>query len=163
MTFEVGQKVLVDKNRRGRIVSLIHLFGQKYADVFLEPEGPLHRVQVDQLIRQEEASILEDSKVPSAPLFLSTITAHHLKALLTQQGLLSASNFRITPLPHQILAVDFVLGKFRPRAIIAEEVGLGKTIEAAMIYEELKLRHQAKRVLIITPAGLTRQWQDELK
>ena len=98
-----------------------------------------------------------------APLFLSTITAYHLKALLTQQGLLSAANFQITPLPHQILAVDFVLGKFRPRALIAEEVGLGKTIEAAMIYEELKLRHQAKRVLIITPAGLTRQWQDEFK
>lgn len=164
MTFEVGQQVIIEKSGAGRIISLTRLFGQEYADVFLLPDGPVRRVPIDMVTkRTDQASPLAEGKTMPAPLFLSTMTAYHLKALLTQQGLLSAANFRITPLPHQILAVDFVLGKFRPRALIAEEVGLGKTIEAAMIYEELKLRRQAKRVLIITPAGLTRQWQDELK
>lgn len=164
MKLNIGDTVLLPPNQKARIISLVRLFGLEYVDMYLEPSGPIRRVPIDELKspNQMTEGLAQGSSTP-APLFLSTITAHHLKALLTQQGLLSASNFRITPLPHQILAVDFVLGKFRPRAIIAEEVGLGKTIEAAMIYEELKLRHQAKRVLIITPAGLTRQWQDELK
>ena len=164
MKLNIGDTVLLPSNQKARIISLVRLFGLEYVDMYLEPSGPIRRVPIDELKspNQMTEGLAQGSSTP-APLFLSTITAHHLKALLTQQGLLSASNFRITPLPHQILAVDFVLGKFRPRAIIAEEVGLGKTIEAAMIYEELKLRHQAKRVLIITPAGLTRQWQDELK
>lgn len=161
--FEVGQQVIVDKTREGRIIALTKLFGQEYADVFLAPDGPIRRVPLDRLSSpSDDSAAIPEGKTLPAPLFLSTVTAYHLKSLLTQQGLLSAANFRITSLPHQILAVDFVLGKFRPRALIAEEVGLGKTIEAAMIFEELKLRHQAKRVLIITPAGITRQWQDEL-
>ena len=164
MKLNIGDTVLLPSTQKARIIALIRLFGFEYVDLYIEPSGPIRRVPISELkVTSEVVEGSAQNNSAPAPLFLSTITAHHLKALLTQQGLLSAANFRITPLPHQILAVDFVLGKFRPRAIIAEEVGLGKTIEAAMIYEELKLRHQAKRVLIITPAGLTRQWQDELK
>ena len=113
------------------------------------------------------AVLIDPSTYPGiidpAPLFISRLAAYQMKTLLTQQGVLSAANFRVTPLPHQVLAVDFVLGQFRPRAMIADEVGLGKTIEAAMIVEELKLRHQASRILVITPAGLIHQWRDELQ
>ena len=41
--------------------------------------------------------------------------------------------------------------------------GLGKTIEAGMIWQALDQRGQAKRTLIITPAGLTTQWQEEMQ
>src|SRR3954453_16150665 len=47
--------------------------------------------------------------------------------------------------------------------MLCDEVGLGKTIEAAMVIKELRARGQAKRVLILVPSGLTRQWQFELK
>jgi superfamily II DNA or RNA helicase len=47
--------------------------------------------------------------------------------------------------------------------LLADEVGLGKTIEAGMIWQALFQRGQAKRTLIITPAGLTTQWQEEMK
>lgn len=50
----------------------------------------------------------------------------------------------------------------RARAILADEVGLGKTIEAALILSELRLRGMANRSLIIVPAGLVEQWQEEL-
>ena len=46
---------------------------------------------------------------------------------------------------------------------MADEVGLGKTIEAGMIWQALEQRGQAKRTLIITPAGLTTQWQEEMQ
>ena len=42
-------------------------------------------------------------------------------------------------------------------------MGLGKTIEAGMIWQALEQRGQAKRTLIITPAGLTTQWQEEMQ
>jgi len=85
------------------------------------------------------------------------------KARKTQIGFKSAGGFKILPLPHQLLAVDFVLSRFKPRALIADEVGLGKTIEAALIYEELKARGMVSRVIIVVPAGLCRQWQSEMK
>jgi SNF2 family DNA or RNA helicase len=66
-------------------------------------------------------------------------------------------------LPHQIFAAHRVVASPRRRFLLADEVGLGKTIEAGMIWQALAQRGQAKRTLIITPAGLTAQWQEELK
>jgi len=160
MSFQIGSSVILASGQPARILTLTSLFCQEYADVFIEPSGPVQRVLVSSL--RVSGVNPEHIEMQPAPLFLAKIAAHNLQSLMSQQGVLSATNFRITPLPHQILAVDFVLGQFKPRAVIADEVGLGKTIEAAMIFEELKLRRQARRVLIITPAGLTRQWQDEL-
>jgi SNF2 family DNA or RNA helicase len=86
-----------------------------------------------------------------------------LDVISSGDEMISPSNFKIEPLPHQLLVLDFVLNQFKPRCLLADEVGLGKTIEAALIMEELKLRNMIKRILIITPAGLTTQWKDELK
>lgn len=163
MALSIGSPITLPSGQSARILSLTSLFGQEYADVFIEPAGPMQRVLVSEIKqRSDPLSDLAQGRGLSAPLFVAKVTAHGLQTLMSQPGVLSAANFRITPLPHQVLAVDFVMGQFKPRAILADEVGLGKTIEAAMIFEELKLRHQARRVLIITPAGLTRQWQDEL-
>jgi len=166
---DIGSRVSLPGHQNGRIISLTTLFGQHYADVFIEPDGPVQRFSL-QSLRLLADPFAELVSAPSnggisnpAALFTARLSAHRLQALITQSGVLSAANFRVTPLPHQVLAVDFVLGQFRPRAVIADEVGLGKTIEAAMIVEELKLRRQVQRVLVITPAGLTDQWKDELQ
>jgi ERCC4-related helicase len=47
--------------------------------------------------------------------------------------------------------------------LIADEVGLGKTIETGMLLRELNTRGEAERVLIISPAGLIKNWQNELR
>lgn len=72
------------------------------------------------------------------------------------------SNARIEPEAHQVFAAHRVTSKLAPRMILADEVGLGKTIEAGLVLKELRARGLADRVLIVTPASLTRQWQQEL-
>ena len=164
MSFTSGDAVLLPSGQTGRILALARLFDQTYADVFIEPAGPLRRMPAGDLRPAfDPAAVLSGGQGLSPALFLAGVNARQLQALLTGQGILSATAFRITPLPHQVLAVDFVLGQFHPRALLADEVGLGKTIEAAMIFEELKLRRQARRALFVVPAGLTDQWRDEFE
>lgn len=47
--------------------------------------------------------------------------------------------------------------------LIADDVGLGKTIESGLIAQELVLRHRARRILIVCPAGLQVQWQEQMR
>lgn len=73
------------------------------------------------------------------------------------------SNSRTDLLPHQILLTHKIVNAQRRRFLIADEVGLGKTIEAGMILRELQTRGEATRILIVCPAGLTVNWQNELR
>lgn len=50
----------------------------------------------------------------------------------------------------------------RVNLLLADDVGLGKTIEAGLILSELLIRRRVNRVLILTPASLRVQWQDEM-
>ena len=51
----------------------------------------------------------------------------------------------------------------RTNLLIADDVGLGKTIEAGLVMQEPMLRHRARSMLIVCPAGLTLQWRDEMR
>lgn len=69
----------------------------------------------------------------------------------------------IRTLPHQIEAVYLkMLPQPRLRFLLADDPGAGKTIMAGLLVKELKLREAIERVLILCPAPLTIQWQDEL-
>lgn len=73
------------------------------------------------------------------------------------------SNARTEILPHQIFTAYTVVSSARRRFMLADEVGLGKTIEAGMVWQALQQRGNAARTLVICPAGLTRQWQEEFQ
>ena len=73
------------------------------------------------------------------------------------------TNSRTQLLPHQILLTHDVIKMSRRRLLIADEVGLGKTIETGMVIRELIARGEARRVLILCPAGLIKNWQSELR
>jgi SNF2 family DNA or RNA helicase len=69
----------------------------------------------------------------------------------------------IRTLPHQIEAVyQAMLPQPRLRFLLADDPGAGKTIMAGLLIKELKLREAIERVLILCPAPLTNQWQDEM-
>jgi SNF2 family DNA or RNA helicase len=76
---------------------------------------------------------------------------------------LSRPRLGFEPFDYQLQAAQTVLRRMRGRAILADEVGLGKTIEAGLVLSELRMRGLADRSLVVVPAGLTRQWQEELE
>ena len=76
----------------------------------------------------------------------------------------SLSIARVDPLPHQLEAVyDYFLKLPRIRFLLADDPGAGKTIMAGLLVKELKIRGLIKRILIVTPANLSFQWQREMK
>lgn len=88
------------------------------------------------------------------------LLAHAIETWNENTGALS--HLDIDPLPHQIHLVHHILASGNYNWLIADDVGLGKTIETGMLLHALNQRGTAKRVLLVTPAGLTRQWQEEL-
>ena len=70
-------------------------------------------------------------------------------------GAVQAEDFQIEPLLR-------ALQMPRVSLLIADDVGLGKTVEAGLILSELLLRRRIRRVLVLCPASLKQQWQQEL-
>ena len=50
----------------------------------------------------------------------------------------------------------------RVNLLVADDVGLGKTIETGLVIQELLLRHRARTVLVVCPAGIQLQWQQQM-
>lgn len=64
--------------------------------------------------------------------------------------------------PHQVDAALFAFSSpLSKGALLADEVGLGKTIEAGLVVSQ-KWAERKRRILIITPANLRKQWHQEL-
>ena len=64
--------------------------------------------------------------------------------------------------PHQIEAALFAFRSPLSRGVLlADEVGLGKTIEAGLVLAQ-KWAERRRRVLVVTPANLRKQWHQEL-
>jgi ERCC4-related helicase len=80
-------------------------------------------------------------------------------------GCLSAclDSIPIQPWPHQLKILKRVAATFPRSFLIADEVGLGKTIETGLILRYLLVSQQVKRVLVLAPASVQPQWQEELR
>ena len=73
------------------------------------------------------------------------------------------SDAKVEPKPHQIEASLFAFkSPLSKGAILADEVGLGKTIEAGIVISQ-KWAENKRKMLIIVPATLRKQWYEELK
>ena len=65
--------------------------------------------------------------------------------------------------PHQIEAALFALkNPLNEGVMLADEVGLGKTIEAGLVLCQLWAERK-RRLLVICPSSLRKQWQEELR
>ena len=75
----------------------------------------------------------------------------------------SIANARVDLNPHQIDAALFALRSPLSRGVIlADEVGLGKTIEAGLVIAQ-RWAERRRRILLVVPATLRQQWQQELE
>src|SRR3989454_7977362 len=64
--------------------------------------------------------------------------------------------------PHQVDAALFAFNSpLSKGALLADEVGLGKTIEAGLVLSQ-KWAERKRRMLVITPSNLRKQWHQEL-
>ncbi len=105
---------------------------------------------------------------------MKQLTDYHAKYLAYELTKKSSSNSieklihvlsdaKVEPKPHQIEASLFAFkSPLSKGAILADEVGLGKTIEAGIVISQ-KWAENKKRMLIIVPATLRKQWYEELK
>jgi superfamily II DNA or RNA helicase len=64
---------------------------------------------------------------------------------------------------YQLLPLRKALRLPRVNLLIADDVGAGKTVEAGLVLREMLLRRRVNFVLVAAPAGMVRQWQDELE
>src|SRR5208283_2786284 len=64
--------------------------------------------------------------------------------------------------PHQVDAALFAFSSpLSKGALLADEVGLGKTIEAGLVISQ-RWAERKRRILIIAPSNLRKQWHQEL-
>lgn len=99
----------------------------------------------------------------NARLFRLGIEAQRLGLAYEYDPFFSLSIARVDPLPHQLEAVySYFMRLPRIRFLLADDPGAGKTIMAGLLLKELKARGLVRRVLIVTPANLTFQWQREM-
>lgn len=118
----------------------------------------------DAIVRARARDLIAlDSIRPTVERILHTAAAAKLLDALEDNLLLAPIQSSVVPLPHQLYALNRAMSRDRIRYLLADEVGLGKTIEAGLILRELKLRGMARRVLVVAPKGLVRQWQTEMR
>src|SRR5262249_23960323 len=68
----------------------------------------------------------------------------------------------VDPLPHQISLIHKILNSGQSNWLIADDVGLGKTIEVGLLLDGLERRQNIRRILLVVPSGLTKQWKEEM-
>ena len=87
---------------------------------------------------------------------------------LTQSGKIenqvsrTMASARVDMNPHQVEAACFALkSPLAKGVLLADEVGLGKTIEASLVIAQ-KWAEGKKNILLVAPASLRKQWNQEL-
>jgi len=97
-----------------------------------------------------------------AGLFLLGAEAERIRIAHQFDPLFAINSSIVDPLPHQVEAVyRYLLPLPRIRFLLADDTGAGKTIMTGLLVKELLFRGVIRKILIITPGGLTKQWKEE--
>ncbi len=157
--FKIGDKVHIGNRLDLGIGTVVGLNGAQ-VDIFFRESGVAEVAHVSDVELALGPLDLAKEGIFDDPIRFELRMAAARLPMANIHGILS--NAIIEILPHQILAAHRVLTSETRRMLLADEVGLGKTFEAGIIVRELISRDEARRVLIITPASLTPQWQEDM-
>ena len=119
---------------------------------FLLPYEPIER-----LVTPREPKIVRPTewrRIARGALSAATASPDSLRA---------AARARLDVMPYQLEPALAVTAGRGCRLLIADAVGLGKTIQAGLVVAESLERNPAGHVLVVCPASLRAQWQDELQ
>ncbi|MCS7214943.1 MAG: helicase-related protein [Thermodesulfovibrio sp.] len=122
-------------------------------EIVLSPEE-LNEIQI---ISEDKGQIVD------AEQLALLIESYRIRHAYSYDPYFAVSLSGIQTLPHQIEAVyGKMLPQPRLRFLLADDPGAGKTIMAGLLIKELKMRWGIEKILIIVPANLRIQWQDDL-
>ena len=149
----------------GTVLATRMIAGRDMVQVQLHGTGESRWLPYENLIRLRDTSIkyarAEAPQTDSAERFRLKALAYALDSWNQVTGALDRLD--VDPLPHQIDLVHRIMNSDHSNWLIADDVGLGKTIEVGLLLAAKKRRRQARRVLVVCPAGVVRQWQDEMR
>ena len=181
---EVGQAVRV-RNRLATVRAVepydsrtgsgrLHIVDVEYLDDWRYPEAEqlLWEVEATGTVLGTTSLPGVDANRPDSPHALQAfVNAHRWTRLnrlregddIKDEPLLGVWNSAIQVHAYQLEPVLKALAMPRVSLLLADGVGLGKTIQAGLVLEELLLRRRIRRILVLCPAMLQRQWQYELR
>lgn len=149
----------------GTVVAQRRLAERDMVLVQLHSTGESRWLPFERLVRVKDATLRyaqADAKdEDSAERFRLKALAYALDSWNQITGALDRLD--VDPLPHQIDLVHRIMTSDHSNWLIADDVGLGKTIEVGLLLAAMKRRRQARRVLVVCPAGVVQQWQDEMR
>ena len=146
----------------GAVVACREIADRDMVLVQLHNTGESRWLPFERLVRVRDARWKYLGTHVTAPeLFRLKVLAHALDSWNQVTG--SLDRLDVDPLPHQIDLVHRIMTSDHANWLIADDVGLGKTIEVGLLLAAMKRRRLARRVLVVCPAGVVRQWQDEMR
>ncbi len=158
-SFKVGDQVVMGARPSYGIGTIVFIEDSQ-VDIFFKDKGIAETCPISCIQSALSPINLIRARDFDDPLRFDLRTRANLLRCNEDQS--SISNSLIEILPHQIIAAHKVISSPSRRFMLADEVGLGKTIEAGIIIKELVCRGDCNNSLLITPAGLVDQWQEEM-
>ena len=146
----------------GTVVAGREIAGREMVLVQLHRTGESRWLPFERLARVRDAGWKYSNAAADDPeSFRLKVLAYALDSWNQVTG--SLDRLDVDPLPHQIDLVHRIMTSDHANWLIADDVGLGKTIEVGLLLAAMKRRRLARRVLVVCPAGVVRQWQDEMR
>jgi len=166
--FPVGQRIQLPGHFAEPVVlEAVRPIGSSYECRVRLPDGTpdeaiLTTDEVANLLRQR-AEVAAKIRAADAEKVRLLVESARIRLAYAHDRQFAVSLSGIRTLPHQIEAVYLkMLPQPRLRFLLADDPGAGKTIMAGLLLKELKLREAIERILILCPAPLVPQWQDEM-
>jgi superfamily II DNA or RNA helicase len=148
----------------GTVVAIRELAGRELVSVQFHSDAKTRWIPFERLARIKDPRLQfirgEEQFPDSGERTGLNLMAHALRTWNEATGALDRLD--VDPLPHQITLVHRILSSGNANWLIADDVGLGKTIEVGLLISALERRQNIRRILIVVPSGLTRQWKDEM-
>jgi len=133
-------------------------------DRFVSPRSKVEIPKSDEVAEDKVKTELVDNRPSLMPDELRKLVWTYLRyASRMENGVrVGEVTSAIKPWPHQIRAFKRLIDAWPCQMLIADEVGLGKTITAGLLIRQVWISELARRILLLVPKGVMRQWQDEL-
>lgn len=126
-------------------------------------------LDLPQAVKERLVQYVPDDWIPpmSDPLEVRATASVELERIreaprATPGGGVGLATLPFDPWPHQTQIATRIIDTWPRSYLLADEVGLGKTIEAGMVIREALLSGMAEKILLLVPASVQRQWQEEL-